>query len=59
LHWSPDGLPIGSLLTAGYGQEAALIRVCAQLEEAQPWDDRAPAITTSRGIAARESAAGS
>jgi Asp-tRNA(Asn)/Glu-tRNA(Gln) amidotransferase A subunit family amidase len=55
LHWSPDGLPIGSLLTAGYGQEAALIRVCAQLEEAQPWRDCAPTISTRRGVAATES----
>jgi amidase len=59
LHWSPDGLPIGSLLTAGYAQEAALIRVCAQLEEAQPWDDRAPVISTRRGVRATESVAGS
>jgi Asp-tRNA(Asn)/Glu-tRNA(Gln) amidotransferase A subunit family amidase len=55
LHWSPDGLPIGSLLTAGYGQEAALIRVCAQLEEAQPWGDCAPTISTRLGVAATES----
>jgi Asp-tRNA(Asn)/Glu-tRNA(Gln) amidotransferase A subunit family amidase len=59
LHWSPDGLPIGSLLTAGYAQEAALIRVCAQLEEAQPWDDRTPAINARRGVTTTESAAGS
>jgi amidase len=53
LHWSADGLPIGSLLTAGYAQEATLIRVCAQLEEAEPWSDRAPAISTRDGIVER------
>jgi amidase len=59
LHWNSDGLPIGSLLTAGYGQEAGLIRVCAQLEEAQPWATRAPAIITRHGVNATESLAGS
>jgi Asp-tRNA(Asn)/Glu-tRNA(Gln) amidotransferase A subunit family amidase len=59
LYWSPDGLPIGSLLTAGYAQEATLIRVCAQLEEAQPWDDRAPAVSTPRAVTTTESMAGS
>jgi Asp-tRNA(Asn)/Glu-tRNA(Gln) amidotransferase A subunit family amidase len=57
LHWSPDGLPIGSLLTAGYAHEAALIRVSAQLEEAQPWDDRVPAISTRHRVGATESVA--
>jgi amidase len=53
LHWSPDGLPIGSLLTGGYAQEAVLLRVCSQLEEAQPWADRAPAIETRPGMVGR------
>lgn len=42
LHVSPDGLPIGSMLTAAYGQESLLLRACAQLEAASPWADRRP-----------------
>lgn len=37
-----DGLPIGSMLTAGYGQESLLLGVCAQLEAASPWGERRP-----------------
>ncbi len=37
-----DGLPIGSMLTAGLGQESLLLRVCAQLEDADPWGERRP-----------------
>ena len=39
---SEDGLPIGVMLTAGLGQEAVLLRVCAQLEKAIPWAGEAP-----------------
>jgi amidase len=44
LHWSGDGLPIGIQLVAAYGREDLLIRIAAQLEEAQPWKDRLPAL---------------
>ena len=43
LHWSPDGLPIGVLATARYGEEATLFRLAGQLEQARPWADRWPA----------------
>lgn len=42
LNVNGDGLPIGSMLTAAYGQESLLLRVCAQLEEASPWGERRP-----------------
>jgi amidase/6-aminohexanoate-cyclic-dimer hydrolase len=44
LHWSPDGLPIGVQFVAPFGDEAGLFRLAAQLEAAQPWRDRRPAL---------------
>lgn len=44
LHWSDDGLPVGVQLVATYGAEDLLIRVAAQLEEAQPWAHRLPPV---------------
>jgi amidase len=44
LHWSADGLPVGSLFTARYGEEATLLRLAAQLEEARPWFERRPLV---------------
>ena len=41
---SSDGLPIGVMLTAQALREDLLFRVAAQLEEALPWADRAPAV---------------
>jgi len=42
LFWSDDGLPIGIQLVAAYGREDLLIRVAAQLEQAEPWKHRRP-----------------
>ena len=39
---SADGLPIGMHLVAGAGQEALLLALAAQLEEALPWSGRRP-----------------
>jgi amidase/6-aminohexanoate-cyclic-dimer hydrolase len=44
LHWTPEGLPIGSMLAAPFGAEATLFRLAGQLEQAQPWADRRPAL---------------
>jgi amidase len=44
LFWNAAGLPIGSQLTARFGDEATLFRVAAQLEAARPWRDRRPPI---------------
>jgi amidase len=48
VHWTPDGLPVGVQLVAAYGNEATLIQVASQLEQAQPWATRHPSITASR-----------
>lgn len=42
LHWSNDGLPIGMQFAGSLNDEAGLIRIAAQLEEAQPWADKVP-----------------
>jgi len=44
LHWSPQGLPIGVLLTGRYGEDGALFRLAGQLERARPWRDRKPPV---------------
>ncbi|MDB2351925.1 amidase [Luminiphilus sp.] len=41
---SEEGLPIGMQLVASLGDEATLLRVAAQLEEAMPWQQRRPQI---------------
>lgn len=40
LCWNAAGLPIGTMFTARYGDEATLFRLAAQLEQARPWKDR-------------------
>ena len=43
LHWNAAGLPIGVQFAARLGDEATLFRLAAQLEQAKPWFDKAPA----------------
>ncbi|MBM4219373.1 MAG: amidase [Gammaproteobacteria bacterium] len=45
LHWSDQGLPIGVQLTGRFGDEATLIRLAAQLENARPWSHRRPPVS--------------
>jgi len=42
LAWSCGGLPMGVQFVGGFGDEAALLRLGAQLEAAQPWANRRP-----------------
>ena len=41
---SDDGLPIGALFTARFGDEGLLYRIAGQLERAHPWIDQKPPI---------------
>ena len=44
LHWNDAGLPIGVMLAGRMGEEATLISLSAQLEQARPWAGRHPAL---------------
>jgi amidase len=44
LHWTADGLPIGVQFVAPFGGEPLLFRLAGQLEAAQPWFHRRPAL---------------
>ena len=47
LHWNDEGLPIGSMFTSRFGDEAVLFRLAAQLEEAMPWRNRRPPVIST------------
>ncbi len=42
LYWNDDGLPIGTMFSARYGDEAVLFRLAAQLEQVRGWRGRVP-----------------
>jgi amidase len=42
LYWTPDGLPIGTMLVGRPADEVTLLALSAQLEAARPWADRHP-----------------
>jgi Asp-tRNA(Asn)/Glu-tRNA(Gln) amidotransferase A subunit family amidase len=41
---APDGLPIGVQLVGRHGDDAMLMALAAEYEEAQPWAARWPAL---------------
>jgi amidase/6-aminohexanoate-cyclic-dimer hydrolase len=47
LSWTKDGLPVGVHVAARFGDEAALLQLSAQLEQARPWYYRRPEMTKS------------
>jgi Asp-tRNA(Asn)/Glu-tRNA(Gln) amidotransferase A subunit family amidase len=40
LHWSADGLPVGSQFIGRLGEEGLLLCLAAELERARPWFDQ-------------------
>ncbi|MEO8531645.1 MAG: amidase [Deltaproteobacteria bacterium] len=44
MFWNAENLPIGVHLAAAFGEDATLIALCAELEQAQPWTRRWPAL---------------
>ena len=42
LHWSRDGLPIGTQLVAAAGRDDIVLMAASQLEQAAPWSQRRP-----------------
>ncbi len=42
LFWNAEGLPIGTMFAARYGEEHTLFSLASQLERARPWKDRHP-----------------
>jgi len=44
LYWTDSGLPLGSQFIAPLGDEITLLQLARQLEQAQPWFDKRPAM---------------
>jgi amidase len=49
LEWSATGLPIGAHLMGRPGEEATLLQLAAQLEQARPWAGRRPPLPSRPG----------
>lgn len=48
LWWNAQGLPIGVHVLGRFGDEATLLQLAAQLEQARPWTQRVPKVTARR-----------
>ncbi|MGB1550328.1 MAG: amidase family protein, partial [Parvibaculales bacterium] len=48
LYSSRKGLPIGTQFAAAHGQEATLLHLAYELEEALPWPNRWPEISAQK-----------
>lgn len=46
MHWTPEGIPVGVQLVGRNNDEAMLISLAAQLEEAKPWRQIRPPVTS-------------
>jgi amidase len=57
LWWNDDGLPVGAHFLGRFGDEATLFRLAAQLEAAQPWAGRRPAVHAANVSDSRAQAA--
>ena len=44
LWWNADGVPIGVHFLGRFGDQATLLRLAAQLEQARPWARRTPEV---------------
>ena len=44
VHWTDQDVPVGVQLVGGPWEEATIIRLAAQLEQALPWSERQPAL---------------
>jgi amidase len=47
LYATPTGLPVGVQIAGRFGDEATLIRLASQLEQARPWSSRRPPVHVS------------
>jgi amidase len=45
LHWTREGLPLGSHFIGRIGDEATLLRLAGQIETAMPWKARRPPVS--------------
>jgi Asp-tRNA(Asn)/Glu-tRNA(Gln) amidotransferase A subunit family amidase len=44
LYWTENQLPLGMMFSASFGNEALLLQLASQLEQAQPWWDKRPPV---------------